>query len=86
MKVNSLYRYDKVEIPSTKFASRCFDEFDDFMSQQENFNAYVSRKLKNNSYMIGRLSDYMFRVKGELKCTSKHDLMVTTQVEQVLKG
>ena len=56
------------------------------MGKQENFNAYVSRQLKSNSYMIGRLSDYMFRVKGELKCTSKHDLMVTTQVEQVLKA
>ena len=29
VKVNSLYRYDKVEIPSTKFASQCLDEFDD---------------------------------------------------------
>ena len=35
--VNSLYRYDKVEIPSTKFASQCLDEFDDFMARQENF-------------------------------------------------
>ena len=86
MKVNSLYRYDKVETPSTKFASRCFDEFDDFMSQQENFNAYVSRKLKNNSYMIGRLSDHMSRVKGELKLSSKHASMVTIQAEQVLKA
>ena len=30
VKVNSLYRYDKVEIPSTKFHSPCLDEFDDF--------------------------------------------------------
>ena len=36
--------------------------------------------------MIGRLSDYMSRVKGELKLTSKHVSMVTTQVEQVLKA
>ena len=72
VKVNSLYRYDKVEIPSTKFHSPCLDEFDDFMDKQENFNDYVSRQLKNNAYMIGRLSDYMARVKGELKLTSKH--------------
>ena len=30
VKVNSLYRYDKFEIPSTKFHSQCLDEFDDF--------------------------------------------------------
>ena len=86
MKVNSLYRYDKVEIPPTKFASQCLDEFDDFMAKQENFNAYVGRQLKSNAYMIGHLSDYMSRVKGELKIISKHASMVTTQVEQVLKA
>ena len=43
VKVNSLYRYDKAEIPFTKFASPCLDEFDDFMVKQENFNAYFGR-------------------------------------------
>ena len=52
VKVNYLYRYDKVEIPSTKFASQCLDEFDDFMARQENFNAYVGRKLKRNADML----------------------------------
>ena len=28
VKVNSLYRFDKGEIPSTRFASDCLDEFD----------------------------------------------------------
>ena len=36
--------------------------------------------------MIGHLSDYMSRVKNELKLISKHASMVTTQVEQVLKA
>ena len=36
--------------------------------------------------MIEHLSDYMSRVKGELKLISKHASMVTTQVEQVLKA
>ena len=36
--------------------------------------------------MLEHLSDYMSRVKGELKLISKHASMVTTQVEQVLKG
>ena len=86
VKVNSLYRYDKVEIPSTKFHSPCLDEFDNFMVKQEDFTAYVGRQLKQNAYMIEHLSDYMSRVKGELKLISKHAYMVTTQVEQVLKA
>ena len=36
--------------------------------------------------MVEHLSDYMSRVKGELKLISKHASMVTTQVEQVLKS
>ena len=36
--------------------------------------------------MIEHLSDYMSRVKGELKLISNHASMVTTQVEQVLKA
>ena len=86
MKVNSLYRYDKVEIPSTKFHSPCLDEFDDFMARQESFNAYVGRELKNNAFEIGRVSDNVARVKGELKLISKYASMVTTQAEQVLKA
>ena len=49
MKVNSRYRYDKDEIPSTKFPSQCLDEFDDFMDKQANSNDYVSRQLKINA-------------------------------------
>ena len=62
------------------------DELDNFIVKQENFNAYVGRQLKHNAYMIEHLSDYMSRVKGELKLISKHASMVTTQVEQVLKA
>ena len=62
------------------------DEFDNFIVKQENFNAYVGRHLKCNAYMIEHLSDYMSRVKGELKLISKLASMVTTQVEQVLKA
>ena len=36
--------------------------------------------------MLEHSSDYMSRVKGELKLISKHTSMVTTQVEQVLKA
>ena len=56
------------------------------MNRQDNFNDYVGRQLKNNAYMIGRLNDYIARVKGELKLTSKHLSMVTTQAQQVLKA
>ena len=50
VKVCSLYRQDKVEIPSTKFASQCLDEFDNFMVKQEDFNAYFGRQLKKCLY------------------------------------
>src|SRR6187399_2658660 len=86
VKVNSLYRFDESDIPRYKSASQCLDEFDNFIVKQENFNAYVGRQLQHNSYMIERLSDYMSRVKGELKLISKHASMVTTQVEHVLKA
>ena len=36
--------------------------------------------------MVEHLSNYMSRVKGDLKLISKHASMVTTQVEQVLKA
>ena len=56
------------------------------MARQESFNAYVGRELKNNAFEIGRVSDNMARVKGELKLISKYASMVTTQAEQVLKA
>ena len=56
------------------------------MAGQESLNAYVSRELENNAFKIGRLSDYMARVKGELKLISKYASMVATQAEQVLKA
>ena len=56
------------------------------MGKQEDFNAYFGRQLKQNSYMIEHLGDYMANVKGELNLISKHASMVTTQVEQVLKA
>ena len=65
VKVNSLYRFDKCEIPFSKFASQCLDEFDNFIVKQENFNAYVGRQLKCNVDMLEHLSDYMGSVKGE---------------------
>ena len=37
------------QIPFTKFASQCLDEFDDFMVKQEDFNAYVGTQLKLNA-------------------------------------
>ena len=86
VKVNSLYRYDKAEIPPTKFASQCLDEFDNFMVKQEDFNAYVGRQLKHNAYMLDHLSNYMNSTINDLKLISKHASMVTTQVEQVLKA
>ena len=81
VKVNSLYRYDKVEIPSTKFHSPRLDEFDDFMARQESFNAYVGRELKNNAFKIGHIGDNLARVKHELHRVSKYASMVAVGVK-----
>jgi hypothetical protein len=86
VEVNSLYRFDEGDIPHNKSASQCLDEFDNFIVKQENFNAYVSRQLKHNAYMLDRLGEYMSRTVNDLKLISKHASMVTTQVEQVLKA
>ena len=59
-------KFNDIDDPHNKSASQCLDEFDNFIVKQENFNAYVGRQLKQNAYMIGHLSDYMSRVKGEL--------------------
>ena len=85
VKVNFLYRFDEGDIPRNMSASQCLDQFDNFIVKQENFNAYVGRQLKRNAYMIEHVSDYMYRVKGELKLISKHASMVTTQVDKYLK-
>src|SRR3989337_585923 len=86
VEVNSLYRFDEGDIPYNKSASQCLDEFDNFIVKHENFNAYVSRQLKRNDYMLERLGDYMCRTVNDLKLISKHASMVKTQVEQVLKA
>jgi hypothetical protein len=62
------------------------DEFDNFIVKQENFNAYVSRQLKRNAYLIECLSDYMVRTFNGVKIVSKHASMIKTQVGQVLKA
>ena len=41
VKVNFLYRFDKAEVPPTKIASQCLDEFDNFMIKQDDLNAYL---------------------------------------------
>ena len=46
------------------------------MVKKEDFNAYFGRQLKHNAYMIEHLSDYISRVKGDLKLISKHASMV----------
>jgi len=68
VEVNSLYRFDEGDIPHYKSASQCL---------QENFNAYVGIQLKHNADMLEHLSDYMSRVKGELKLISKMLLWLT---------
>ena len=86
VEVNSLYRFHEGDIPHNKSASQCLHEFDNFIVKQENFNAYVSRQLKCNAYMLDHWGDYMSRTVNDLKLISKHASMVKTQVEQVLRA
>ena len=85
VEVNSLCRFYEGDIPHNKYSRQCLDEFDNFIVKQENFNAYVSRQLKRYAYMLDHLGDYMSRTINDIKLTSKHASMVTTQVEQALK-
>ena len=86
VKVNSLYRYDKVEIPFTKFASQCLYEFENYIRKQDHFNANVMKQLKYNSDMIARLNDLLFRISNDVGGVGKHASMVKTQLEQVAKS
>ena len=78
VEVNSLHRFAEGDIPYTKSTSQCLDELDNFIVKQENFNAYVSRKLKQNAYMIERWSDFLFRTINDVEGVSKHASMIKT--------
>ncbi len=52
VEVNSLRRFDEIDIPFDKPASLCFDEFDNFVANQQSFNDYVSRQLEQNARML----------------------------------
>ena len=54
------------------------------MARQESFNAYVGRELNNNAFEIGRVSDNMARVKGELKLISKYAFEVLNAQNDLL--
>ena len=62
------------------------DEFDDFMFKQDDFNAYFGRQLKQNTFMIARSSDLLFRISNDVRGVGKHASMVQTQLEQVAKS
>ena len=81
VEVNSLHRFDEGDIPHNKSARQCLHEFDNFIVKQENFNAYASRQLKHNAYMLDHLGNYMTRTVNDLKLITKHASMVTTRVE-----
>ena len=52
VKVNSLYRYDKVEIPSTKFHSPCLDEFDDFIISIDTIYLYYLCRVTKTTWFF----------------------------------
>ena len=55
------------------------------MARQESFNAYVGRELKNNAFEIGRVSDNMARVKGELNSLGNMLLWLLLKLSKYLK-
>ena len=85
VKLNSLYRYDKAEIPFTKFASPCLDEFDRFMAKQEDFNAYFGRELNNNAFEIGRVGDNLARVRDDFTALANRLLWLLLKLSKYSK-
>jgi hypothetical protein len=61
-------------------------EFDNYIIKQNHFNANVMKQLKQNAYMIDRLSDLLFRIANDVRGVSKHASMVQAQLEQVAKS
>jgi hypothetical protein len=78
VEVNSLIKFNESDNPHNKFPSQCLYEFDNYMMKQDHFNANVMKQLKQNSYMIDRLSDLLFRIANDVKGVSKHASMVKT--------
>ena len=86
VELNSLLKFDECDIPYSKHPSQCLYEFDNYIMKQDHFNAYVMKQLKQNSDMIARLSDLLFRITNDVRGVGKHASMVQTQLEQVAKS
>ena len=67
MEVNSLLKFDGCDIPHNIPPSQCLYEFDNYIMKQDHFNAYVMKQLKQNSDMIARLSDLLFRINNDVR-------------------
>ena len=54
--------------------------------KQDHFNANVMKQLKQNSDMIARSSEFLFRITNDARGVGKHASMVQTQLEQGAKS
>ena len=66
VEVNSLLKFDEANIPYNKHPSQSLYEFDNYVMKQDNFNANIMKQLKQNSDMIARLSDLLFRITNDV--------------------
>ena len=79
-------KFDERGNPYNMHPSQCLYEFDNYIRKQDHFNANVMKQLKQNSDIIARLSDLLFRITNDVRGVGKHASMVQTQLEQVAKS
>ena len=67
VEVNYFIKFDESDIPYNKHPSQCLYEFDNYVMKQDHFNANVMKQLKQNSDVIARLSDLLFRISNDIR-------------------
>ena len=86
VEVRSLIKFNDSDDPHNKHPSQCLYKFDNYIRNQDHFNANVMKQLKYHSDMIARLSELLFRISNDVRGVGKHASMVQTQWEQVAKS
>ena len=81
VEVNTLMKFNDNDNPHNRHPSQSLYEFENYIRNQDHFNANVMKQLKYNSDMIARLSDLLFRISNGVSGVRKHASMVQTQLE-----
>ena len=85
IELHSLQKFDDRDIPYSKPPAQCFDEVDDFIVKQYNFNSRIENHFIKNSHTIGDLHDIVDRTCNDVNVLIKHFHMVQTQIDQLTK-